>query len=183
MAFRKKIRPPIYGLMAEFESPEAMLAAAKQTYAAGYRRMNAYSPFPIEGMAEAIGFHERKLPWIVLTGGVVGCLVGFGMQYYAAVIAYPINIGGRPLNSWPQWIPVTFEMTILIAVFSAVLGMLALNGLPQPYHPVFNVPRFALASRNRFFFAIEADDPKFDVVETKKFLEEISRHEVYEIEH
>ena len=183
MAFRKKIRPPIYGLMAEFESPEAMLAAAKQTYAAGYRRMNAYSPFPIEGMAEAIGFHERKLPWIVLTGGVVGCLVGFGMQYYAAVIAYPINIGGRPLNSWPQWVPVTFEMTILIAVFSAVLGMLALNGLPQPYHPVFNVPRFALASRNRFFFAIEADDPKFDVVETKKFLEEISRHEVYEIEH
>ena len=183
MAFRKKIRPPIYGLMAEFESPEAMLAAAKQTYAAGYRRMNAYSPFPIEGMAEAIGFHERKLPWIVLTGGVVGCLVGFGMQYYAAVIAYPINIGGRPLNSWPQWVPVTFEMTILIAVFSAVLGMLALNGLPQPYHPVFNVPRFALASRNRFFFAIEADDPKFDRAATRKFLEEVSGHEVYEIEH
>ena len=183
MAFRRKIRPEIYGLMAEFESPEAMLDAARKTHAEGYRRMNAYSPFPIEGMAEAIGFRERKLPWIVFAGGLIGCLSGFAMQYYAAVIAYPMNIGGRPLNSWPSFIPVTFEMTILLAVFSAVLGMLALNGLPQPYHPVFNVPRFALASRNRFFFAIEADDPKFDRAATRKFLEEVSGHEVYEIEH
>lgn len=183
MAFLKKTRPPIYGLMAEFDSPEAMLGAAKKTYAAGYRRMNAYSPFPIEGMSEAIGFREHKLPWIVFGGGLIGCLAGFGMQYYASVIAYPMNIGGRPLNSWPSFVPVTFEMTILIAVFSAVLGMLALNGLPHPYHPVFNVPRFALASRNRFFFAIEADDPKFDRAETHKFLEEISGHEVFEIEH
>ncbi|MBI3405225.1 MAG: DUF3341 domain-containing protein [Acidobacteria bacterium] len=183
MGFLKKTRPPIYGLMAEFESPEALLDAAKKTYAEGYRRMNAYSPFPIEGMAEAIGFHERKLPWIVFAGGLIGCLTGFGMQYYAAVIAYPVNIGGKPLNSWPSFIPVTFEMTILVAVFSAVLGMLALNGLPHPYHPVFNVPRFALATRNRFFFAIEADDPHFDGVGTRKFLEEISGHEVYDIEH
>jgi len=183
MAVRKTTRPPIYGLMAEFESPEAMLAAAKKMYAAGYRRMNAYSPFPIEGMAEAIGFTEHKLPWIVLGGGLIGCLSGFGMQYYASVTAYPMNIGGRPLNSWPSFIPVTFEMTILVAVFSAVLGMLALNGLPHPYHPVFNVPRFALATRNRFFFAIEADDPQFDAARTRKFLEEVSGHEVYEIEH
>jgi len=183
MAFHKKTRPDTYGLMAEFESPEALLEAAEKTYAAGYRRMNAYSPFPIEGMAEAIGFHERKLPWIVLTGGILGCLGGFGMQYYAAVIAYPMNIGGKPLNSWPSFIPVTFEMTILFSVFAAVLGMLALNGLPQPYHPVFNVPRFALASRNRFFFAIEADDPQFDGAQTRKFLEEVSGHEVYDIEH
>jgi ActD protein len=183
MAFLKKTRPPIYGLMAEFDSPEGMLEGAKRTYAAGYRRMNAYSPFPIEGMAEAIGFHEHKLPWIVFGGGLIGCLSGFGMQYYASVMAYPLNIGGKPLNSWPSFVPVTFEMTILVAVFSAVLGMLALNGLPHPYHPVFNVPRFALASRNRFFFAIEANDPKFDAVETRKLLEEISGHEVFEIEH
>jgi hypothetical protein len=183
MVFGRKKRPPIYGLMAEFASPEALLEAGKQTYAAGYRRMNAYSPFPIEGMAEAIGFHERKLPWIVLGGGLTGCLAGFGMQYYTSVIAYPMNIGGRPLNSWPSFIPVTFEMTILFAVFSAVLGMLALNGLPHPYHPVFNVPRFALATRNRFFIAIEADDPQFDRAATCKFLEEISGNEVYEIEH
>ncbi len=183
MALGKKTRPEIYGLMAEFESPEAMLDAAKKTYAAGYRRMNAYSPFPIEGMSDAIGFHERKLPWIVLGGGLIGCLTGFGMQYYAAAVSYKMNIGGRPFNSWPSWIPVTFEMTVLVAVFSAVLGMLALNGLPQPYHPVFNVPRFALASRNRFFFAIEADDPQFHREATKKFLEDLSQHEVYEIEH
>ena len=183
MAFRKQTRPPIYGLMAEFASPEAMLEGAKKTYAAGYRRMNAYSPFPIEGMSDAIGFREHKLPWIVLGGGLIGCLAGFGMQYYAAVMAYPMNIGGKPLNSWPAFVPVTFEMTILVAVFSAVLGMLALNGLPHPYHPVFNVPRFALASRNRFFFAIEADDPQFDRAATRKFLEEISGHEVFEIEH
>jgi hypothetical protein len=182
MAFIKKPRRPIYGLMAEFDSPEALLAAAKETYSAGYRRMNAYTPFPIEGLSDAIGFHENRLPLAVLLGGVVGCLSGFAMEYYASVIAYPLNIGGRPLNSWPSFVPVMFEMTILFAAFSAVLGMLALNRLPQPYHPVFNVPRFALASRNRFFFAIESDDPQFDRARTKKFLEELSGHEVFDID-
>ena len=182
MAFIKNPRRPIYGLMAEFDSPETLVVAAKRTHSAGYRRMNAYTPFPIEGLADAIGFHENLLPMIVLIGGVTGCLSGFGMAYYASVIAYPLNIGGRPFNSWPSFVPVMFEMTILFAAFCAVLGMLALNKLPQPYHPVFNVPRFALATRNRFFFAIESADPLFDRAQTKKFLEEVSGHEVVDID-
>ncbi len=173
---------PIYGLMAEFTSPEALLAACRRAYAEGFRRMDAYTPFPIEGLAEAIGFRRTKVPLIVLIGGVLGCIGGFYLQYWVAVIDYPINVGGRPLNSWPSFIPVTFELTILIAALFAFFGLLALNKLPMPYHPVFNVPSFELASRNRFFLCIEAGDPKFDLEQTSKFLEGTGAQGVHEVE-
>jgi hypothetical protein len=172
----------IYGLMAEFDSPEALVAAARSAFAAGFRKMDGYSPFPVDGLAEALGFHRTRVPLIVLIGGIIGCLGGFFLQYWAAVIDYPINVGGRPLNSWPAFIPVTFEVTILIAALSAFLGVLALNGLPMPYHPVFNVDRFELASRNRFFLCIESADPKFDPDRTRKFLESVGSQGVYEVE-
>lgn len=175
-------RLPIYGLMAEFDTPEALLEAARRAFAEGYRRMDAYSPFPVDGLAESIGFHSTRIPLIVLIGGIVGCLGGFYLQYWVSVIDYPLNIGGRPLNSWPAFIPVTFELTILIAALSAVLGLLALNGLPMPYHPVFNVQRFQLATRNRFFLCIERRDPKFDRDATWHFLEGLGPHGVYEVE-
>jgi hypothetical protein len=173
---------PIYGLMAEFESPDHLLAAAERAYRDGYRKMDAYSPFPIEGLSEAIGFHHTRLPLIVLIGGICGCLGGFFLQYYLSVINYPLNIGGRPLNSWPSFIPITFESTILAAAISAVVGMLFLNGFPMPYHPVFNHPRFAMATRNRFFLCIEAEDPKFDHAATKRFLEGLTTHQVSEVQ-
>jgi len=172
----------MYGLIAEFDNPEALVAAAHRAFAEGFRKMDAYSPFPIEGLAEALGFHRTRVPLIVLSGGILGCLGGFFLQYWLAVIDYPINVGGRPLNSWPSFIPVTFELTILIAALSAFFGVLALNGLPMPYHPVFNVERFELASRNRFFLLIEAADPRFDSAGTRRFLENIGSHGVYEVE-
>jgi hypothetical protein len=165
-------------LLAEFDDPTSLVAAAANARDAGYRCMDAYSPFPIEELHHALGSHQTKLPMIVLIGGLVGCLGGYALQYWASAIAYPLNVAGKPLHSWPAFIPVTFECTILGAALSAVLGMLALNGLPMPYHPVFNVPRFALASRNRFFLCIEATDPKFDVEDTRRFLETLSPLEV-----
>lgn len=170
--------PAIYGLMAEFEDPNDLVAAAHRARHEGYRRMDAYSPLPIEELHEAIGFHHTKLPLIVLIGGIVGCVGGYLLQDRVSTMAYPLNIGGKPLHSWPAFIPVTFECTILGAALSAVFGMLALNGLPQPYHPVFNVPRFALASRNRFFLCIEARDAKFDIDKTRAFLETLGAREV-----
>ena len=172
----------IYGLMAEFDNPEALLIAARRAFTGGFRRMDAYSPFPVDGLAEALGFHRTRVPLIVLIGGVLGCLGGFYLQYWISVIDYPLNVGGRPLNSWPSFIPVTFELTILIAALSAFFAVLALNGLPMPYHPVFNVERFELATRNRFFLCIESTDPKFDPQETRKFLEAIGSQGVYEVE-
>lgn len=178
-----KPRPSIYGLLAEFHAPEELLAAARKAREAGYRKLDAYSPYPIEGLSEAIGFHRTRLPYVVLAGGLAGGTVGFLLQYYASVIAYPLNIGGRPLNSWPSFVPITFETTILVAAFTAVLAMLAMNGLPQPYHPLFNVERFAMASRDRFFIAIEAVDPKFDRQKTREFLESLTTYGVFEVEH
>jgi hypothetical protein len=174
---------PLYGLIAEFENPEELMHAVRRARAAGYRKMDAYTPFPVEHLAEELGFRYTALPLVVLIGGLVGCAGGFFLQYWIAAIDYPLNIGGRPLNSWPAFIPVTFELTILVAALSAVLGMLALNGLPMPYHPLFNNPRFALASRNRFFLCIEAGDKKFNREATAKFLSETNPKGVSEVAH
>ena len=171
-------RSSLYGVMAEFDDPSTLVAAAHRAHHEGYRRMDAYSPFPIEELHEALGSPHTRLPLIVLIGGMAGCIAGYALQYWVSVIAYPLNVGGKPFHSWPAFIPVTFECTILGAALAAVLGMLALNGLPMPYHPVFNVPRFALASRNRFFIVIEATDPKFDLEATRRFLESLNPREV-----
>jgi hypothetical protein len=168
----------IYGLMAEFEDPTSLVTATERAHREGYRCMDAYSPFPIEELHHALGSKPSRLPLIVLIGGLIGCIGGYSLQYWVSVIAYPLNIGGKPFHSWPAFIPVTFECTILAAALSCVLGMLALNGLPMPYHPVFSVPRFALASRNRFFLVIEAADTKFELEETRRFLETLAPREV-----
>jgi hypothetical protein len=176
-------KPPIYGLVAEFNGPESLLAATKKTVAEGYRKMEAYSPFPVEGLDELLGFHRSRVPLITLVGGIVGGVGGFFMQWFSATIHYPINIGGRPLNSWPMFIPITFELTILCAAIAAVLGMLGLNGLPMPYHPLFNVKQFERANRDRFFLCVESKDPKFDRDGTRRFLDSLNPDGVYEVEH
>jgi hypothetical protein len=172
---------PLYGLMAEFESDRALLEAARRAYASGYRRLDAYSPFPIEGLAQALGRRRTAVPLIVLIGGLTGGLGGYFMQYYSMAVDYKFNIGGRPLHSWPSFIPITFELTVLCASLSAVIGMLALNRLPEPYHPVFNVPEFARASVDRFFLCIESTDPIFDLPGTRKFLESLNPIRVLEV--
>jgi len=174
--------PALYGIMAEFDNPSDLVAAARRTFAAGYRRINGYSPYPIEELSEAIGFKRTSLPLIVLIGGIVGGLGGFFMQYWMEVISYPLNVGGKPYNSWPAFIPITFECTVLCAAFAAVLGMLMLNKLPQPYHPVFNAPNFALATRDRFFLVIEASDQKFKHDEAKQFMETLGARDVSDVE-
>ncbi len=176
-------RPPIHGLMAEFYSPTELVRAAERAHDEGYRKMDAYTPFPIEELSEAIGFHHTRLPLVVLIGGILGCLGGYGLQYWVAVIEYPLNVGGRPFHSWPSFIPITFETTVLVAALSAVLGMLALNGLPMPYHPVFNVKSFALASKDKFFLCIEAEDPKYDRAATESFLKSLRPREIAEVPH
>ena len=163
--------PTLFGLLAEFETPTALVEATEQARLAGYRKMDAYSPIPIEELSEALGLERTRLPKLVLLGGILGGLGGFSLEYWSQAIAYPLNIGGRPFNSWPQFIPVTFETTVLGAALTAFIGMWALNKLPQPYHPVFNVPAFARASTDRFFLCIEAADPRFDLDTTSRFLE------------
>jgi hypothetical protein len=170
-----------YGLLAEFGNPESLVEASSKTFEAGYRKIDAYSPFPVEGLSGAIGFRKNRLPLLVLIGGILGGGGGLLFQYWVATVANPYNIGGRPLASWPAFIPVTFEMTVLVAGIFAVLGMLALNGLPMPYHPVFHVPGFALASRNKFFLLIESADPLFDKERTHQFLKTFNPSEISEI--
>jgi len=174
-------RPPIYGMMAEFDSPTALVAAAHRTQQAGYQKIDAYSPFPVEGLAEAIGFHRNAVPLVVLIGGLIGGLSGYLMQYWISAVSYPINVGGKPYHSWPAFIVVTFEMTILFAGLSAVFGMLALNGLPMPYHPVFNAPRFAFATKDRFFLIIFSSDTKYSAAETRRFLESLGPRSISEV--
>jgi hypothetical protein len=174
-------RTSTYGIMAEFDTPGTLVTAARRTYEAGYKKIDAYTPFPIEELSEAIGFHRNSVPLVVLIGGILGGCSGFGLQYWIHVINYPLNIGGRPLNSWPAFIVVTFEMTILFAGLFAVLGMLALNGLPMPYHPVFNIPRFAFASKDRFFLIIFSSDPKYDAASTRRFLESLGPRSIAEV--
>jgi len=183
MKGRRPGTPEIFGLLAEFASPKDVVSAAHRVRKAGYLKVDAYSPYPMEELTEALELPHSRLPLIVLVGGLCGALAGYGLQYWSSVIAYPMNIGGRPFHSWVSFIPPTFETTILFAAGSAVLGMLALNGLPQPYHPVFNVPSFAMATRDRFFLCIEATDPKFEKTETRRFLEALSPLCVSEVDH
>ncbi|MGH9338271.1 MAG: DUF3341 domain-containing protein [Acidobacteriota bacterium] len=166
----KETGSQLYGVMAEFETPDDLLIAARRAYDQGYRKMDAYTPHPIHGLAEALGSRTTRVPLIVLLGGIAGGTAGYLLQYWVNMIATPYNVAGRPLHSWPAFIVPTFEMTILFAALSAVIGMLLLNGLPRPYHPVFNVPNFTLASRDRFFLCIEAADEQFDEDETMNFL-------------
>ena len=176
-------RHGLHGLMAQFETPEQVVSAAQRAYDAGYRKMDAYSPMPVEGLAEAIGFKRNYVSLVVLIGGLCGCVGGFGLLWWIAVIAYPHNVGGRPFDSWPAFIPITFECTVLLAALSSVVGMLAMNKLPMPYHPVFNVAEFAQrALVDRFFLCIEANDPKFDREKTKAFLLELNPEEVSEVD-
>jgi hypothetical protein len=173
----------LYGLMAEFETPGALIAATVAARDEGYAHLDAYAPYPIEALTHALGHHRSKLPLLVLIGGVIGAVAGLGLQWWTNNVVYPMNVGGRPLSSWPAFIPVTFETTILVASLTAVLGMLALNGLPKPYHPVFNVARFSFASRDRYFLCIEAVDARFDAVQTRRFLEGLGPTEVSEVEY
>jgi len=171
----------LFGLAAEFASPEALLAAARRVRAAGYTRAEAYSPFPIEGLSHALGFARSRVAMIVLFGAFIGAVGAFGMQWYANVLSYTWDIGGKPPNSWPAFIPITFELAVLGAAVAAVLGMLALNGLPEPYHPMFNLPQFGLASRDRFFLCVEASDPKFDLAEARQLLQDLAPVSVGEV--
>ncbi len=170
----------VYGMIARFDTPEAVVEATRRAREAGYKRMEAYSPFPIEELAEILDF-EPKIQYLVLIGGIVGAITGFGLQYYASVISYPLIIGGRPFNSWPAFIVVIFELTILFAGLAAVFGMLGLNGFPHPYHPVFNAKDFRLVSRDKFFLVIESTDPRFDPERTRAFLESLNPEEVTEV--
>jgi hypothetical protein len=175
--------PRLYGLLAEFDSPERLLQAARAARLAGYHRMDGYSPFPVDGLAEALGFRFNLLPWLVLGGGATGACGGYFMQWFASVVSYPINVGGRPLNSWPSFVPITFELGVLFASLTALIGMASLCGLPRPYHPVFNAPEFSLETQGKFFLCIQADDPRFDISETRQFVTRLGARGVTEVEH
>jgi len=174
-------RKIIYGLLAEFANPHALLEAARRTRNSGFHCVEAYCPFPIHGLSEALGLKQSRVPLITLIGGIVGAGGGFFMQWYSAAIDYPLNIGGRPYNSWPAFIPITFELGVLCAGMAAVLGMLWLNKLPQPHHPLFNVPIFTAASRDKFFLCIESTDAKFELQETRRFLESLEPLDIWEV--
>jgi hypothetical protein len=173
--------PALYGLLADFHSPQEIARAAEAVYAAGYRRVEAYTPYPMEEVLDALHLHKTHVPKLALAGGLLGMAGGWGLQYWSSVIEYPLNVGGRPLNSWPAFVVPTFETTVLGAAFATVIGMLLLNGFPQPYHPVFNVKSFATASRDRFFLCIESSDPKFDLHQTRELLKGLGAYEVSEV--
>ncbi len=177
------MRAPIYGLVAEFDTPTQIVTAARRAREEGYRKMDAYSPFPVEGLSEAVGFHKDNVALVCLVGGILGLAMAYVLQYWINVIAYPLNIGGRPLHSWPAFIVVCFEMTVLFGGLAAAFGMLAMNGLPTPYHPLFNVPSFSFASRDKFFLCIEAADPKFDREVTYRFLASLEPRLITEVPH
>jgi hypothetical protein len=182
MTVTSAARSHLYGVVAEFEGPLDLVAAARRVREAGYRRIDAFSPFPIHALPQALGIRPTRLPWVVLGGGILGSATALSMMWFSATIHYPINVGGRPLASWPAFIPITFELTILFASLAAVFGMLALNGLPMPYHPIFNAPRFAMASRDRFFLCVEAVDPQFELERTSRLLATLGAIVVSEVE-
>ena len=170
-----------YGLIAEFESPEEILAATERARQEGYREMDAFTPFPVHGLAEALNFSDARLPWLIFLAGIAGAATGYGLQYFVHVIDYPMNVGGRPLNSWPSFIPATFELTILFAAGSAFVGMLLLNGLPRPHHPIFSAKGFDRASQDRFFLVIESHDERYEPQATRRFLERLGARRVSEV--
>jgi hypothetical protein len=168
--------------MAEFETADALVSAARRAYAEGYRKMDAYSPFPIEALDEAIGIPHTILPWLVFFGGIFGGMCGYGLEYWVSAVNYPIVIGGKPFHSWPNFIPVWFETTVLGASLTAVIGMLGLNGLPQPYHPVFNIEAFRdHAQKDKFYLVVESTDPRFNVQQIKHFLGGVHATNVWEV--
>lgn len=172
---------PLFGVAAEFDDPDTLLAACKKAYAEGYRDLDAYTPYPIHGLAESIGHSKSPLPAIALGGGILGAIAGFGLQYYTNVIDYPHNVGGRPIFSWPSYIPITFELGVLLAALSALVGMLLLNGLPQPYHPIFNAKNIEYVTRDKYFLCIEATDKQFDAGQTAEFLRGLGATDVSEV--
>jgi hypothetical protein len=174
-------RPPVFGVLAEFDDSDALLGAARRVRDAGYTRLDAYSPYPLSDVAEALGMRRTAVPALMLTGGLVGCVAGFLMQYWINVVDYPINVGGRPPDSWPSFIPVTFELTVLTSALVGLFGFLALCGLPRLYHPVFNVSGFLRASRDRFFLCVESADPRFDRAGTAEFLASLGPRGVTEV--
>jgi hypothetical protein len=180
---KEALAPALYGLMAEFESATDLVTATRAAYAAGYRKMDAYSPFPIDEASEALGFHKTRVPLIVLVGGLFGGLGAYALQYWINVISYPMNIGGRPWHSWPAFIVPTFEMTVLFGGLAGVFGMFALNGLPMPHHPVFNVDRFSAVTRDKFFLVVEAADPQFDLIDTHEFMQSLKPTTISEVPH
>jgi hypothetical protein len=177
-----QLPPSLHGIIAEFATPEELLRAAQATYREGYRKIDAYSPYAVEGVAEAIGFYKTRVPLVVLLGGILGALTAYGMEWYSAAISYPLNVGGRPLHSWPSFVPITFELTVLFAALAGVIGMLAMNRLPRPYHPVFNAPEFKLASQTRFFLCIEAGDALFDPKLVREFLQTLNPISIREVD-
>jgi hypothetical protein len=168
--------------MAEFASADALLAAARRAREAGYRRLEAYSPFPIEGLAEELGYERTPVPFWTFLGGVAGGGGAFFMQWYAAVIDYPVNIGGRPLNSWPMFVPITFELAVLGAAFAALIAFLAGSGLPRLRHPLFGAPDFDLATRNRFFLCLRTDDPAYEPAQARRLLESVQALRCVEVD-
>jgi len=182
MSTHQTITSSLHGMMAEFASAEDLVSAAHRTREAGYRDVDAYSPFPVHGMDEALALPKSPVPLLVLIGALAGTALGFGLEYWVSVLEYPLMVGGKPFFSWPAFVPVAYETTILLGGLTAAISMLIINGLPMPYHPVFNVERFSHAMTDRFFLCIEATDPKFNREETKKFLEGLHPYQVSEVE-